>query len=160
MAFAERWHPETSSFHLSHSEITITLDDVACLLHLPISGTLIGHGRLTKKEAMEMLIEELDVDLHDALEEVERIRGAHVRFSFLHWRYDVELLTTHETAGDPVEVEIHKERVLRCYFLYLLGTQLFVDTSSSYIDVVYLRYLSDITRVHKLGSGYTSIQLS
>ncbi|MCH98345.1 serine/threonine-protein phosphatase 7 long form-like protein, partial [Trifolium medium] len=37
-AFAERWHQETNTFHLPIGEMTITLDDVSCLLHLPISG--------------------------------------------------------------------------------------------------------------------------
>ncbi|XP_058733767.1 protein MAIN-LIKE 1-like [Vicia villosa] len=54
MTFAERWHLETSTFHLPHGEITITLDDVACLLHLSIRDTLLGHGRLMKEEAIEM----------------------------------------------------------------------------------------------------------
>ncbi|XP_058775901.1 protein MAIN-LIKE 1-like [Vicia villosa] len=149
MAFAERRHPETSTFHLPHGEITITFDDVACLLHLPIRGILLGHGRLRKEEAMEMLIVELGDDPDDTLEEVERTRGAHARFGFLRKRYDVELLTAQETVGDEVETDIHKERALRHYFLYLIGTQLFVDTSSSYTDVVYLTYLSDTTCIHE-----------
>ncbi|CAK8541521.1 unnamed protein product [Lathyrus sativus] len=37
-AFAERWHLETSSFHMTFGEMTITLDNVSCLLHLPIRG--------------------------------------------------------------------------------------------------------------------------
>ncbi|XP_028216639.1 uncharacterized protein LOC114398663 [Glycine soja] len=37
-AFVERWHKETSSFHLPVRELTITLDDVASLLHPPIIG--------------------------------------------------------------------------------------------------------------------------
>jgi len=36
--FVERWHKETNSFHLSVGKVTITLDDVAFLLHLPITG--------------------------------------------------------------------------------------------------------------------------
>jgi len=39
-AFAERWHRETSTFHLPVGELTITLDDVVCFLHLPITGAL------------------------------------------------------------------------------------------------------------------------
>ena len=39
-AFAERWHRDTNTFHLPVGELTITLDDVACLLHLPITGAL------------------------------------------------------------------------------------------------------------------------
>ncbi|XP_028201914.1 protein MAINTENANCE OF MERISTEMS-like [Glycine soja] len=35
-SFVERWHRETSSFHLPMGEVTITLDDVSSLLHLPV----------------------------------------------------------------------------------------------------------------------------
>ncbi|XP_058742207.1 protein MAIN-LIKE 1-like [Vicia villosa] len=149
MEFAERWHSETSSFYLPHNEITITIDDVACLLHLPIRGTLVGHGRLEKEEAMEMLIAELRVDPDDALEKVERTGGAHIRFGVLQRRYDVELLAAKEVVGDEVEADIHRERALRCYFLYLIDTQIFVDKSSSYTDVVYLTYLSNTVRIHE-----------
>ncbi|XP_058749787.1 protein MAIN-LIKE 1-like [Vicia villosa] len=149
MAFAERWHPETSSFHLPYSEITITLDGIACLLHIPIRGTLLAHGRMTKEEAREVLIAEVGADPEDALEEVEKTCGAHVRFSFLTRRYEAELLAAQQAAGDLVDENIHKQWVLRCYFLFLLGTQLFVDTISLYTYVVYLRYLSDTARIHE-----------
>lgn len=33
-AFVERWHNETSFFHLQFGEMTITLDDVSSLFHL------------------------------------------------------------------------------------------------------------------------------
>src|SRR5207249_3102661 len=36
----ERWHPETSSFHMPFEEITVTLDDVFCLLHIPVNGRM------------------------------------------------------------------------------------------------------------------------
>ncbi|XP_058781486.1 protein MAIN-LIKE 1-like [Vicia villosa] len=153
MAFAKRWHPETSLFHLLHGEITIILDDVACLLHLPIRGTLLGHGRLTKKEAMETLIDELGANPDDALEEVERTRGAHVRFAFLQQRYHVDLLATQEVVGDEVEEDVHRERALRCYFLYLIGTHLFVDTSLSYTEFIYLTYLLHTTCIHEYNWG-------
>ena len=34
---SERWHEETSSFHLPVGEMTVTLDDVACLQGIPIT---------------------------------------------------------------------------------------------------------------------------
>ncbi|XP_058778933.1 uncharacterized protein LOC131652953 [Vicia villosa] len=108
-----------------------------------IRGTLLGHNRMIKEEAREALIEELGADPEDALEEVERIHDAHVRFSFLTRLYEAELLAAQQAACDLVEVEIHRQRVLRCYFLFLLGTQLFVDLSSSYTYIVYMRYLSN-----------------
>ena len=40
-------HNETSSFHLLVGEMTITLDDVPCLLHLPIMGSFLDHTYTT-----------------------------------------------------------------------------------------------------------------
>jgi len=42
-ALCERWHTETSSFHLYVGEMTITLDDVYNLLHLPIQGRMLDN---------------------------------------------------------------------------------------------------------------------
>lgn len=33
-ALVERWHDETSSFHIYIGEMKVTLDDMFCLLHL------------------------------------------------------------------------------------------------------------------------------
>lgn len=35
---AERWHSETSSFHLPTGEATVTLEDIWCILRFPIHG--------------------------------------------------------------------------------------------------------------------------
>lgn len=32
---------------------------------------------------------------------------------------------------------------MRAYLLYLVGTDIFVDKSTTYVDVVYLRYFED-----------------
>ena len=49
-AVVERWHGETNTFHPPIGEMTITLDDVAQLLHIPIArgGNRPGHARLWK----------------------------------------------------------------------------------------------------------------
>ena len=39
---AERWRPETHSFHLPFGEMTVTLGDVSALWGLPIDGEPIG----------------------------------------------------------------------------------------------------------------------
>ena len=52
-ALVKRWHEETSSFHLPFREMTVTLDDVACLLRLPIDGMLLSHGSISRDEAVE-----------------------------------------------------------------------------------------------------------
>jgi hypothetical protein len=38
MAMVDRWRPETHTFHLPCSEITVTLEDVAMILGLSIKG--------------------------------------------------------------------------------------------------------------------------
>jgi len=47
-ALSERWHEETSSFHLPVGEMTISLDDVACLLGIPITGRFLPDRDLTR----------------------------------------------------------------------------------------------------------------
>jgi hypothetical protein len=43
-ALSERWHEDTSSFHLPVGEMTVTLEDVVCLLGILITGRLIEKG--------------------------------------------------------------------------------------------------------------------
>jgi hypothetical protein len=38
-ALVDRWRPETHSFHLRTGEMTVTLEDMAMILALPIEGT-------------------------------------------------------------------------------------------------------------------------
>jgi len=37
LGFVERWYPETNSFHLPIGKMTISLNDVWSLIHLPIT---------------------------------------------------------------------------------------------------------------------------
>ena len=61
-AFVERWHVETNSFHLPIGEMTITLDDVSSLLHLPILGQFPTYVPLEYNEAATILTELLGVE--------------------------------------------------------------------------------------------------
>jgi len=81
--FVKRWYEETSSFHLLFGEMTVTLNDVACLLHLPIDGMLLSHGTITRDETVELMETYLGSSTGDALKEVEKTKGAHFRFGYL-----------------------------------------------------------------------------
>ena len=44
ITLCERWHLETNTFHMPLGEMTVTLDDVECLMHLQIEGRMLSHG--------------------------------------------------------------------------------------------------------------------
>eukprot|EP00256_Glycine_max_P032632 XP_006577495.1 protein MAIN-LIKE 1-like [Glycine max] len=74
-SFVKRWHRKTSSFHLPVAEISITLDDVATLLHLPIVGALHDFQPLYSDEAVLLLIELLMVSPEVAMAETGQCGG-------------------------------------------------------------------------------------
>ncbi|XP_050888607.1 protein MAIN-LIKE 1 [Lathyrus oleraceus] len=65
-AFVERWHLETSSFHMLFGEMSITLDDVSCLLHLPIRGIFWSPQDVTEEVAVELAVDYLGVSQGEA----------------------------------------------------------------------------------------------
>ncbi|XP_028220302.1 uncharacterized protein LOC114401927 [Glycine soja] len=56
-AFVERWHGKTSTFHLPVGELTITLDDVSSVLHLPITDALHTFEPLVTFDVVMLLTE-------------------------------------------------------------------------------------------------------
>jgi len=82
-ALTERWHQETSSFHLPVGEMTITLDDVACLLHIPIARRFIEEDELSHEQGRGLLVNELCFTEEDVVEQVNKHCGAHVSFTAL-----------------------------------------------------------------------------
>jgi len=82
-AFVERWHKETSSFHLPVGEATITLDDVAPLLHLPILGAFHSFEQIHVDDSVNMLVESFKVSAAEGRAETIQCHGSYVRLSWL-----------------------------------------------------------------------------
>ena len=82
-AFVERWHKETSSFHLPVGEVTITLDDVASLLHLSIIGVFHSFALLHIDDVVYMLVELLEVSTAKARAKMIQCHGSYVQLSWL-----------------------------------------------------------------------------
>jgi len=55
--FVERWHRDTNTFYLPDGEMTITLDDVSCILHIPIVGEFLTYITLELIKAADLLVE-------------------------------------------------------------------------------------------------------
>ncbi|KAH1222348.1 Protein MAIN-LIKE 1 [Glycine max] len=131
-AFVERWHSETSTFHLPVRELTITLDDVSSILHLPITGTLHSFHALSTEEARFLLTELLEVSAEEARAETALTRGAYVR---LGWVRDI-----YETR-----CQARRWIVAACaYLLHLVGCTLFANKSATYVHVVHLDAFRDL----------------
>nr|XP_004514992.1 serine/threonine-protein phosphatase 7 long form homolog [Cicer arietinum] len=82
-AFVERWHSETSSFHMPFGEMTITLDDVANLLGLPIRGEFYSPPDVDRVTACNLVVHLLGVTTEEIWEETRKTRGAHYRLDWL-----------------------------------------------------------------------------
>ena len=132
LGFVERWHPETNSFHLPIGEMTISLDDVWCLLHLNIMGDLCPNEAVEYEEAIHMLMTLLGVDRGMATAELKKSRGSQVRLS---WLRDV-----YNSCCEREQWEF----AARAYLLHLVGCTIFADKSGTLIRVSYLALFRDL----------------
>jgi hypothetical protein len=110
----------------------VTLDDVACLLHLPIDGMLLSHGSISRDGAVEWMELYLGSDPGDALIEVEKTKGAHCRFSYLERIFKDRLKEQRDLEseyGVTPEVERLWDQVVRIYLLYLVVITIFTNKS-------------------------------
>ncbi|KAL5184860.1 hypothetical protein HKD37_17G048496 [Glycine soja] len=89
----KRWDKGTSSFHLPVGELTITLDDVASLLHLPIISAFHSFEPLHVDEVVIMLMELLKVSDEEVRAETAQCHGAYC------WIYE-HFPNVHESVID------------------------------------------------------------
>lgn len=140
-AFAERWYSDTNTFHLPVGELTVTLDDVSCLLHVPVSGKIIQWKKPNAFDGAVLMGDNLGMSLEDAQEETRKNRGGAIRFQTLH-----QLYYSHVENRRYVEAA-------RCYLLALVGSTLFIDKSMTYVGMQYVLPLVNLNRVHRFAWG-------
>ncbi|XP_017434779.1 protein MAIN-LIKE 1-like [Vigna angularis] len=106
LAFVERFHFETNSFHLPVGEMSVTLDDVSSLLHLPSLGQFCNLKEVDFEESQRAIVELLDVDGGRVGVELHAVHDAKVRLSWLRdiyveyceeqqWEYDARAYLLH-----------------------------------------------------------------
>ncbi|KAI5440774.1 hypothetical protein KIW84_010302 [Lathyrus oleraceus] len=131
-AFVERWHLETSSFHMPFGEMSITLDDVACLLHLPIRGIFWSPQDVTEELVVELAVDYLGVSQGQAQSHVRSCRGSYYK---LEWLYD--LFVHHRAASNWAYAT-------RAYLLMLVGSTIFAYKTFTLVDARYLLLFRDL----------------
>ncbi|KAH1239223.1 Protein MAIN-LIKE 1 [Glycine max] len=140
-SFVKRWHRETSTFHLPVGEVSITLDDVASFLHLPIVGDFHAFQPLHIDEAVLMLVELLMVSLEVAMAKTRHCCGPYVHLSWVRDIYQCKCQTQHWTVA------------ARAYLLHPLGCTLFANKSTTHVHVVFLDVLRDLTQTRRYAWG-------
>jgi len=91
-ALCERWHTETSSFHLPMGEMTITLDDVYNLLHIPIKGRMLEHDEaMDRDRGLDLMIRLLGMSEVDARAEARTESAGHISYPTLKRLYECHL---------------------------------------------------------------------
>ncbi|KAH1254075.1 hypothetical protein GmHk_04G010591 [Glycine max] len=123
-------------------KVTITLDNVSSLLHLPVVGDLHAFQPLHVDDAVQMLVDLLMVSREAARAETGQCRGPYVRLQWVCDIYEHRCQAGYWTAA------------ARAYLLHLLGCTLFANKSATNVHVVYLEALRDLSQTGS--TGYTS----
>ncbi|KAH1238294.1 Protein MAIN-LIKE 1 [Glycine max] len=124
-SFVERWHRETSSFHLPVGEVSITLDDVMSLLYLPIVGAFHDFQPLRTDEVVVLLVDLLMVSAEVTMAEIGECGGPYLRLA------DVR----RSTGQLP----------LALIFYIFWVTLFFANKSATHVHVSHLQALCDLT---------------
>ena len=102
------------------------------------------------------MVEQLGSDLGEAIVEVTKTKGAHCRFSSLRRIFMdrmLEQLALEIEHGVIQEVQRLLDQAVRIYLLYLVGITLFIDKSTTIVDVVYLKFFRDLDIVASYSWG-------
>ncbi|XP_057452832.1 protein MAINTENANCE OF MERISTEMS-like [Lotus japonicus] len=142
LALVERWHEETSSFHMPFGEMTITLDDVSAILHLPTGSRFYTPGRGERDEVAALCAQLLGGSVAAYLAEFEAAGGQNIRF--------ITLKTMYTSAMDGGRYE----DAARIWLVNQLGATLFASKSGGYHTTVYwIGMLEDLGRVSEYAWG-------
>ncbi|RYR28637.1 hypothetical protein Ahy_B01g052781 isoform M [Arachis hypogaea] len=149
-AFIERWRPETHTFHMPFGECTITLQDVAYQLGLPIDDAPVS-GCLTEFENLMEHGRPAWVwfrELFGELPPQSKIKQMTVCYTWFHERFRV--LPT-DATDETVRV------YARAYILMLLSSQLFADKNANRVHLRWLPYLASLDDLGRYSWGSAAL---
>ena len=139
--------------------MTITLDDVYNLLHLPIQGCMLDHDAVVDRDhGITLMTRLLGMSDVAARAEAKSEYGAHISYPVLKRLYE-EHLTEARRLDDPHTREERQERdrmrqwYVRSFLLYLVGCTLFTNKTNRHIDLIYLDCMADLNAIGKWSWG-------
>lgn len=138
-ALIERWRPETHTFHMPMGECTITLQDVALQLGLPIDGTPVIGSFPTN-------INEFCMRLFGKTPTRADLKGNKIKLSWLAKEFPDDSIP--ENATQQV-----LEQYTRAYIMRLIGGILFCDYSSQLVSCMFLPLIEDLDKCRTYSWG-------
>ena len=134
--FVDRWRPETHSFHLPCGEVSITLQDVAMILGLPLEGIAVT-GIIQTDGWRDMVEALIGIRPPEPPEGVKDRKTSGVSLAWLRQNFN------HCSQGAPQGVV---ERYARVWLWHLFGDFLFPDGSGNTISCMILPILASSRR--------------
>ncbi|XP_058726450.1 protein MAIN-LIKE 1-like [Vicia villosa] len=114
--------------------MTITLDDVSCLLHVPIRGELVDPDVVvTDYDAIHLAVELFGVSLSDATTEASTVRGPYYKLDWLKQIFEQQRAANNFTGA------------LRAYMMLLLGCTILADKTFTLVEAKYLPLFRDLS---------------
>lgn len=140
-ALVERWRPETHTFHMSDGECTITLQDVAIQLGLPVDGhPVIGYIPTDVSELCRQCLGKVPT--------ASDMRGNRIKLKWLANEFSDDSIP--ENATPQV-----LEQYTRAYILKLVGGLLFCDYTGTFVHTMFLPLIVDLDRCKTYSWGST-----
>ncbi|XP_016694506.1 protein MAIN-LIKE 2-like [Gossypium hirsutum] len=134
----ERWCPETHTFHFLYGECTVTLEDVALQLGLPIDGSPVtGVTSFTDPTTLYYQL------LGDSPNNDES-NFTSLKFTWLKAKFG-------QLSANATEAELMC--ATRAYIMHILGGILMPDANNNKVHMMYLPLLADFSNVHSYSWG-------
>ncbi|XP_058748831.1 protein MAIN-LIKE 1-like [Vicia villosa] len=113
--------------------MTITLDDVSRLLHVPIRGELVDPDvDVTDYDVIHLAVELFGVSLSDATTEASAVRGPYYKLDWLKQVFEQQRAANNFTGA------------MRAYMMLLLGCTILADKTFTLVEAKYLPLLRDL----------------
>nr|AAV59303.1 unknown protein [Oryza sativa Japonica Group] len=142
-ALVDRWRPETHSFHLPSGEMTITLQDVAMILALPLRGHAVT-GR-TETPGWHAQVQQLfGIPLN-----IEQGQGGKKKQNGIPLSWLSQNFSHLDDDAEPWRVECYA----RAYILHLLGGVLFPDAGGDIASAIWIPLVTNLGDLGRFSWG-------
>lgn len=139
--------------------MTIILDDVHNLLHIPIHGRMLDHDEaMGQDRAIDLMTRLLGMSDADARAEIRSESAGHISYPTLKRVYEHHLIEARRLE-DPQTREELQERdrrrawCVRSFLLYLVGCAMFTNKTNRHVDLIYLDCMVDLQAIGKWSWG-------